>query len=201
MARSRSRPDPYSDVKIGSRLRLARQQLGMTLEQVATRAGLTKGYLSQLERDQGRPSLSALLRICAVLGLRTGDLTEPFVLETLPLRSERTPIGSDGVNQHFGLSDLHDPRFFAAESVIPPGAGAGDTPYSIPGDLEFVYVLSGTLEFRLRDSTRTFKAGESFTYPIHELHTWRNPSGKRSTHVLWIAVPNPYAPSRPRRFD
>ena len=173
----------------------------MTLEQVASAAGLTKGYLSQLERDRSRPSLSALVRICAVLGVRTGDLTEPFVLETLPLRSERTPIGGDGVNQHFGLSDLHDPRFFAAESLIPPGAGAGDTPYSIPGDLEFVYILSGELEFRLRNSVQSFKAGDSFTYPIHELHTWRNPSSKRPTHVLWIAVPNPYAPSRLRRME
>jgi transcriptional regulator with XRE-family HTH domain len=196
VAGSRSRPDvDYPEVKIGSRLRLAREQVGMTLEQVAGAAGLTKGYLSQIERDLSSPSLSALWRLCAVLGIRTGDLTEPSVLETLPVRVERRPIGSDGVNQHFGLSDFYDPRFFAAESRIPPGAGAGSERYSIPGDLEFVYILKGRLEFHIRNSIYMFRAGDSFTYPIREPHTWRNPSTKRYAHVLWVAIPNAYRPS------
>jgi uncharacterized cupin superfamily protein len=94
------------------------------------------------------------------------------------------------------LSDYHDPRFFASESRIAPGGSLSDEEYSIPGDLEFVYVLAGRLEFRVAGRTYTFKAGDSFTYALRDGHTWRNPSTSREARVLWVAVPNPYAPRR-----
>jgi transcriptional regulator with XRE-family HTH domain len=197
-----TRPE-WPDIKFGARLRTAREAIGMTLQEVASATGLTKGYISQIERDLSSPSVSTLWRVCSVLGITIGDLTEREAFALEPIHAERRPLGGDPQNEHFSRSSYYDQRFFASESHIAPGGSLADEPYSIPGDLEFVYVLSGRLEFEVRGRTYTFKAGDAFTYSIREPHRWRNPSAKRSARVLWVAVPNPYAPRRfglgPRR--
>jgi transcriptional regulator with XRE-family HTH domain len=185
-----------SDFKFGARLRAAREAGGLTLEEVASAVGVTKGYVSQVERDLSRPSVATLWRMCEVLGVTVGDLTDPEVLAAEPIYRERRPLGGDPVNEHFSLSDYYDPRFFASESRIAPGGSLGDEAYSIPGDLEFVYILGGRLEFEIRGRTYRFKAGDAFTYPIRDAHRWRNQSEKQWARVLWVAVPNPYAPRR-----
>jgi transcriptional regulator with XRE-family HTH domain len=188
-------PQP-PDFKFGRHLRSAREAVGLTLQDVASATGLTKGYISQIERDLSSPSVTTLWRMCSVLGITVGDLTEPDVLAAEPIHAERIPLEGDPHNDHFSRSDYYDPRFFASESKIAPGGSLSDKPYSIPGDLEFVYVLSGRLEFEVRGRTYIFKAGDAFTYSIRDPHRWRNPSTKRSARILWVAVPNPYAPRR-----
>ena len=191
-----SRPPEPPDFKFGQRLRTARETARMTLQDVASATGVTKGYLSQIERDLSSPSLSTLWRLCKVLGITIGDLTEPEALALEPIHAERRPLGGDPRSDHFSRSSYYDPRFFASESDVAPGGSLADEPYSIPGDLEFVYVLSGRLEFQIRGRTYMFKAGDAFTYSIQEPHLWRNPSQKRRARILWVAVPNPYAPRR-----
>jgi transcriptional regulator with XRE-family HTH domain len=191
-----SQPPEPPDFKFGQRLRTARETVQMTLQDVASATGLTKGYISQIERDLSSPSLSTLWRLCSVLGITIGDLTEPDAFAFEPIYTERRPLGGDSENDHFSRSSYYDSRFFASESDIAPGGSLADEPYSIPGDLEFVYVLSGRLEFEIRGRTYTFKAGDAFTYAIQDPHKWRNPSKKRRARILWVAVPNPYAPRR-----
>ena len=47
-------------MKIGKKLKELRTQNGLTLEELANRSELTKGFLSQLERDLTSPNISAL---------------------------------------------------------------------------------------------------------------------------------------------
>ena len=64
-------------VLIGAKLRAARQLRSLTLDQVAQAAGLTKGFVSRLERDDVSPSVASLVAVCDVLGLRVGQLFDP----------------------------------------------------------------------------------------------------------------------------
>src|SRR5919198_2961204 len=61
---------------MGARLREARNRRGLTLSQLAERTGLTKGFLSQVERDMTSPSVGTLVRLCDALGVAVGDLIE-----------------------------------------------------------------------------------------------------------------------------
>ena len=61
-----------SQVLIGARLRAARLARGMTLEAVATAAGISLGFVSKLERDQVSPSVASLVAICDAVGLKVG---------------------------------------------------------------------------------------------------------------------------------
>ncbi|MGH3103391.1 MAG: helix-turn-helix domain-containing protein [Gaiellaceae bacterium] len=182
-----------ADLKVGARLRSLRRERGLTIAQVAAATGLTKGFISQLERDTTTPSLSSLARICDALGVRMGDVFHAGGPELVRLirRNERTAVDWDP--HHFLLSPPQERRLQAIESHIPPGEGAGDELYSFPGDVEFVYVLSGSLELRVADERYLLEAGDVLTYPLREPHTWSNPSADEPATVLWVAVPNPYA--------
>jgi transcriptional regulator with XRE-family HTH domain len=50
-------------MKIGERIRNLRQMSNLTQEELAERAGLTKGFISQIERDLTSISLDSLIKI------------------------------------------------------------------------------------------------------------------------------------------
>ena len=52
---------------IGSRIRAARHAQRLTIDQVADSTGLTKGFLSRVERDLTSPSVASLVTLCQVL--------------------------------------------------------------------------------------------------------------------------------------
>ena len=54
---------------IGSRIKALRLKNGLTLEELGSRTELTKGFLSQLERNLTSPSLTTLEDIVEALGV------------------------------------------------------------------------------------------------------------------------------------
>jgi transcriptional regulator with XRE-family HTH domain len=52
---------------VGERIRRRRQELGLTLRELAERIGMTAGYLSRVENQQVTPSLDALQAIAVAL--------------------------------------------------------------------------------------------------------------------------------------
>jgi len=61
--------------ELGSRIRELREQQGITLGECARRAGLSKAYLSQIEKGHvEKPSAQSLYQIATVLGTSVGAL-------------------------------------------------------------------------------------------------------------------------------
>jgi transcriptional regulator with XRE-family HTH domain len=177
--------------KVGARVRSLRRERGLTIEQLAAATGLTKGFISQLERDRTAPSLSSIARICDALGVRLSTIFEREPAPALVRHDERAQVD----NPHtlsFLLSSRDERRFQAIESEVAPGGGAGDELTSLPGEMEFVYVLEGSLELRVGDEVHVLEAGDALTYQLSKAHTWRNNSRTEKLRVLWVAVPNPY---------
>jgi transcriptional regulator with XRE-family HTH domain len=76
---------------LGDRIKLRREEKKMTAAQLAREAGISKGYLSDLEAsdaDKARPSADVLFRIATALGTSVADLLER---EVLPTRREVAP--------------------------------------------------------------------------------------------------------------
>jgi transcriptional regulator with XRE-family HTH domain len=168
---------------VGERLRAIRHERGLSISQLAGATGLTSGFISQLERDLTSVSLSSLARICAALDVRFGEVLDAEPKGELIRREEAAgwdiPIGR---HDDLLLSPQDEPRFNLMESRIPPGEG----------DVELVYVLTGSLELRVRDEVFVLEAGDTVTYAPRDPHTWRNPSADEETVVLWFTVPNPF---------
>ena len=60
-------------MKIGEKLKSLRQEKLLTQNELADRCELSKGFISQLERDLTSPSLSTLEDILEVLGTNIRD--------------------------------------------------------------------------------------------------------------------------------
>jgi transcriptional regulator with XRE-family HTH domain len=178
--------------RVGARIRALRRERGLTIEQLAAATGLTKGFISQLERDRTQPSLSSIARICDALGVRLSQLFEHEPAPAVVRRNERPELESAFATASYLLSSRDERRFQAIESVVAPGAGAGEELHALPGEIEFVYVLEGSLELRIGDEALELHEGDALTYELTQPHSWRNPSRTEALRVLWVAVPNPY---------
>lgn len=186
-------PSPLTntDIRIGTKIREARQRRGLSLEQVATATGLTKGFISQVERDLTSVSVASLVNICNIIGLRIGSLFEP-ARRDLIRHVDRPPInfGGRGVTE-FLLTPASQERIQVIESQIEPGGGSGDEPYSLAGDSEFVHVIRGELQITVHGDTYLLETGDSLTFSPRDPHSWRNPS-QEETMVLWVLTPSPW---------
>ena len=67
-------PTSHEPSHIGPRLRAQREQLGLSLRELARRVGVSASLISQIERDKVTPSVSTLYSLVRELGLGMGDL-------------------------------------------------------------------------------------------------------------------------------
>jgi transcriptional regulator with XRE-family HTH domain len=59
---------------MGEELRQAREQAGLTQEELSFRAGLSRPYISQLERNLKSPTVETLFLICDALGISASEV-------------------------------------------------------------------------------------------------------------------------------
>jgi transcriptional regulator with XRE-family HTH domain len=181
---------PASGAAIGGRLRAARQARGLTLQQVADATTLNKGFISRLERDEVSPSVASLVSICEALGIRVGELFEPPAT-SLVRAGEGRPInfGGNGVRELL-LTPGTQSRLQVIHSTVEPGGSGGEELYTLDCEVEFVYVISGSLEIHLAEETVLLHTGDAFTFPGREPHTWSNAT-TGDTEVVWVLAPAP----------
>lgn len=192
MSRAARQPAEETTVKIGFRLRRARRQRGMTIERVAEATGLSKGFISQLERDGTSASVASLVRICNALGIRVGSLFDPLRTDLVRrVDQPRINLGGTGVVDLL-LTPTAESRFEVIESHVDPGGSGGEELYSLAADAEFVYILRGTLEVRVGGERYLLEVGDALTFPAREPHTWTNPSKEELAVALWVIAPPAY---------
>ena len=174
---------------IGPRLREARRARKLSLAGLAERSGLTKGFLSQVERDLTSPSVGTLLRVCRALDMPVGHLFDG-AHTPLVRAGERTPIafGGAGVSE-FRLTPADEGRVMLLLSEIAPGGGSGPEEYSLGSDAEVAHVVEGTLHVEVEGAQYRLSAGDTLTFDASSPHRWHNPSAAMPTRVLWVLVP------------
>jgi transcriptional regulator with XRE-family HTH domain len=191
MARAVISP-PRPVPRFGSRLRAARRDRGLTTRQVAEAAGVTKGFVAQIERDETSPSVATLLRMCDALGIEVGSLFESPRSDLVRV-ADRTQIdfGGSGVTDWL-LSPNPDVPLHVLYSEIEPGGGGGEEAYTLSADHEFVFVIAGSVRVTVGDITQILGPGDAMTFSPREPHTWANASETEPATVLWVMSPSPY---------
>lgn len=190
-ARRVAQTSKKSSVVLGGRLRASRQSRALTLDQVADATGLTKSFLSRLERDEVSPSVASLVTVCEVLGISVGELFEP-PQTALVRASEGRRINFGGRNVHeYLLTPGTQKDLQVLHSRIEPGGGGGGELYTLHCKVEFVYVITGHLKMTLIGETLELDPGDAFTFPGREPHTWANGRRDEPCEVLWVLTPAP----------
>lgn len=191
------RADPRV-ASIGAQLRAARLAARKSMAEVAEQAGLTKGYLSKLERDLVNVSVASLLRLCDTLDVSVSSLFEP-ARGQIVRASARPPAGSSwGTGTRaFSLSPSGERRIQAFISEIAPGGTSGDESYSLPVDVEFYFVLAGQLQVTIEGEQVTLEQGDAFTFSGSAQRAFRvAPEAERT---LVLVVVSPAMPATGRR--
>jgi transcriptional regulator with XRE-family HTH domain len=176
---------------VGQRLRAARLAQGLSARQLATLADVTPAYLSRLENGQLSPTVSTLSKVMQALGRPVADLFHGAD-DTGPLvrAGQRRVIRSHGVADEL-LSPTRSGRLEVLETLISPGAGSGDEPYSHAGDEECIVLLAGVLDVQVQDVSYVLHPGDALTFSCRVPHAWHN-TGTVEARAMWIITPAGY---------
>ncbi|GAA3699754.1 helix-turn-helix domain-containing protein [Zhihengliuella alba] len=174
-------------IAIGSRLRSARRGRHMTIEQLAAATGLTRGFLSRVERDLTSPSVASLVTICEALSLSVGELFERP--ETHLVRAGEglgVSLGGSGIHEQL-LTARSERRVQVIRADIEPRGAGEEELYSVDCEVEVLHVESGRLVLRLPGDDVELAAGDTVTFPGREPHSWVNPDDAPAV-VFWTLV-------------
>ena len=184
-----TRPDQQAPW--GQRLRLQREQLGLSLRQIAARTGLSASYISGIERGVARPSVAALQKLTAACGVSIVDLMEAKTpprgrLVRLADRQRYDPAAGVIMDQlNFGnhVMELH---LFTVE----PGAGTGGA-FEHDGE-EFILMLEGALHV-LIDGIELYvlEPSDVLYFESWHRHEWTNP-GPQTAVFLGVNTPRTF---------
>jgi transcriptional regulator with XRE-family HTH domain len=182
---------------LGSRLRIIRETRALSLAELAHAAGVTKGYLSKVEREIATPSTATLLVLCEALGLSLGELFEATPHHDVIRAAERVSIslGGEGITESL-ISPSGERRLQALHSIIQPGGGSGPDLYSLPSEVEFAFILSGTISLTVEGVVHRLRKGDTITFSSQVPHSFRNDHPSRVATVLWV-----FSPALPSDFE
>lgn len=176
-------------MEIGKKVKDLRVRLGLTQEDLADRAELSKGFISQLERDLTSPSIATLEEILECLGTTLKDFFADVQEQKTVYKKQDMYIKTDteqGIEIEWLLPGAQgcslEPILLTLE---PNGSTWPHPPHE--GD-EFGYVLLGSVTLHLGDTLLRVKRGESFFYSPKHTHYIEN-SSNQTAKVLWVASP------------
>lgn len=179
-------PDASSGMnEAGPRLRQLRLSRRLTLLKVAERSGVTKGFLSLLERGHSRVSVPTLLRICEAIGITIGSLFE-YPVETVVREGSPLQMGGVDIDEYL-LTPRDEELIQVMRTLLRPGGGSAGA-YALDAVTIFAIVLRGQLDLIVDSVSRPLAAGESTTFSARLLHEWSNATDTE-TEVLWVIAP------------
>ncbi len=176
-------------MKIGEKIKQLRVKNGLTQEELAGRCELSKGFISQLERDLTSPSIATLMDILESLGTNIKDFFNESVNEKVVFKKDDVFTKEDkdsGYAIHWLVSNAQKN---AMEPILinldPGGSSELDNPHD--GE-EFGYVVSGAITVYLGTQKYKVKKGESFYFKPVTTHKIVN-SAKSQSVILWVSSP------------
>ena len=172
---------------IGEKLRQLRLQRGLTQEELADRCELSKGFISQVERNLASPSIATLTDILSALGSNLSEFFREEAEEKITFSKEEFfEKDSDGVLWKWLIPNAQKNMM---EPVLVELAEGVSTSEDIPHEgEEFGYVLEGRVAVVLGAKQYICRKGEAFYYPAAKPHCIRN-KGKGKAKFLWISTP------------
>lgn len=165
-------------LSLGLRLRQMRRQRKLTLDVLAAQTGLTKSYLSKLERAIKVPSIASTLKIAKAFGVQVGQLFGETADENgvcVVRKEERKPVNRPGTRNGYYYESIAYKRHskcMEAFIVRPPRKFKDNTFFEHAGE-EMVFVLKGRVEVRVADRCIVLGPGDSIYFDAHLLHRSR----------------------------
>jgi len=204
---------PSTLIDLGKRIRSERQKRQMTLEKFSIKTGLSKSFLSQIERGNTEPSITSLKKIAAEFGYSVVNLfpngnenesnwgyqdgPSGHPVRKMTYRNEvsvvrakkRKRLALPGANVVYDLLTPDMQRQLEVMYMrVKAGENSGSEPMlDSPGE-KLCIVVKGTLELCVGKEVYRLEEGDTIYYPAHVPHSWRALEGE-AIEVIWILTP------------
>ena len=181
---------------IGARLRALRIEQGLSVNELAMRAGVSAGTVSQVERNKANPSMRILERLRHALSVPLTALLEaddavsdPAAGNFVRKAAERPlfDVGQHGMQKEL-LSPHGDHDLKMMIILLPAGAGSEEVLVGVGEKAGLV--LEGTVVLNVGDRRAVLETGDSFQFESTVPHSIRNESSK-TARILWIMNTRP----------
>ena len=164
-------------------LRAVRRHRGLTLEQLAEQTGLTKSYLSKIERGQSTPSIAVALKVARALDVDVGRLfSDAAAEEKITVDRARDRTGPAPRRYQALASTLLGKSM--SPFVVRPTGDPADDPHPEHAGQEFVFVHAGSVELDYGDQAITLGTGDSAYFDASVGHTLRAVGDERAEVVV-----------------
>ncbi|WP_201762809.1 helix-turn-helix domain-containing protein [Paraburkholderia hospita] len=172
------------------RLKLLRKQLGLSLQELADRSGLTKSYVSKVERGISTPSIAAAMKLADALKIDVNQLffvgggEEAIVIVRA---ADRVVVGEDSdpsQPKYQVISPSGGPRSLVP-FMITPAKDFATTDFKEHEGEEFLFVHRGKIEIDFADHKVTLSVGDAVHFNARIPHRIRS-VGTQKAEVLLV---------------
>ena len=199
--------------ELGKRIRKQRLERQLTLEQLSGKTGLSKSFLSQIERGLVEPSITSLKKIAKQFGFSVVNLfsngnevnsgwgyghsiqeyngQSPTYIEDVKVvrvdRRKKFALPGSKVMYDLITPDMNR-RLEVMYMQVNEGETSGENPMVDPPGEKIGIVLKGSLEVTVGNEVYQLDTGDSIYYPANIPHSWRALEGD-VIQVMWILTP------------
>lgn len=188
--------EPELDALVGANLKTERDARGLSLDDLAREAGVSRTLLGQVELGRTVPSIGVIWKIAQALGVPFSTLlasSAPRVGTTVTSREKAKKLTSaDGrfsSRALYPLGDAHAAEFY--ELWMAPHSREDAEPHR-PGTRENLIVVSGKLELKVGNETHAMEQGDAVNFSADQPHSYIN----RSAEECWMYLVMNYAGRR-----
>lgn len=166
-------------IQVGERIRQFRRGRRLSVRGLASQAGFSPGFISQVEHGQVSPSIASLERIAAVLGITLGRFfTEPPPRAAVVVRAsdhqELTSLWSRAKIEALGPAG--DTRIMEPIMLtLDPGGRSGTRPHAPLGE-QFAFVCAGAVTLTLAEEVYVLHQGDTVSIAPEAIYQWENTS-------------------------
>lgn len=179
-------------LQISNKLRELRKAQGITLQDVADNAGVTKSLVSQVENSRAVPSLLVLLNLIKAVG---ADLNSFFAAIDTTASTEKVIVKR---RKEYTFFEKENATGFMYERVLSTTIGTQHVDVVLltlqPGAqremittdaLEMKYVINGEVEYLIADKTYHLSAGDSIYFDGREPHVPHNHASEAAVMLVF----------------
>jgi transcriptional regulator with XRE-family HTH domain len=177
--------------KISNKIKEIRKEKGITIQEVADRAGVSKGLISQIENNRTIPSLLVLINIINALNI---DLNEFFKDFNSELDSGPVVVRKKDTYSPFEKESaigFHYKRIFTSamdsstmDIVLLELLPDAQRPMVETEAYEYKYIISGQVEYIFNDQTISLEEGDSIFFNGRLSHTPRNVGSEKAVMLI-----------------
>jgi len=179
---------------IGRKLKTTRLKNDYTIQELASKSGVSSNMISRIERGLTTPSVEILMRLANAFGMSIGYFVEEAEKGSMVIH---TPKGHgepifffEDKHQITSLTQgIRDPGFAVFIDTLEEDCSSGEGGMVHTGE-EFARVLSGRLEFIIEGDRHILEEGDSLIFKASLPHRWRN-LHDGPTVILWVVSPAP----------